>query len=185
MRELVQIKKSIYYAFKDLLVLNNYGYLGYNNNEVVTLIESNLSDEDVNKIVSRSSASGLTEVEVVLPVVVFDYSNQYGVAFELGSNDATNRSFLVQIFANNSVERDELSQLFYEYLRDNNIAIYNYNAGFPPDVTPTKVGILDIDNVGLTPVFSSGSTNIAERYKAEVVFDARFYSSLPSDSVFT
>lgn len=184
MLELTHTKLSVYYFFKDKLDDNGYGSTGYFNNELVFLMDSYPNDDELNRVVSRKSMQGLEDVEIVLPIVTIEYTNQVGIPFQLGSREATSRSFMITVMANDETEMDMLSQQIYEWLRDYDIPLNNYNSGFPPTVTPTQVGTLRVENVNVVPVRIVGSPDISDDYRTQITFDAVVYSSAPSEELF-
>lgn len=73
--------------------------------------------------------------------------------FELGNNETLQeRAWAVEVFASTSVQRDALSALIYHAL-ESGILVYDYNAGFPPAVNPPELGILDVSDISIKPVY--------------------------------
>jgi len=62
----------------------------------------------------------------------FELGNPYGIKYRIWDID---------VFGENKSQRDEYA---YRILNEveNKIPVYDYDEGFPPDVTPTKLGIL-------------------------------------------
>lgn len=184
MLELRTVRLSVYYFLKDKLDTSGYGSTGYFNDELVTLLASTLSEDDVARIVTPDSAQGLSDLELVLPIVSIDQVGQREYPYQLGSGPGTSRPFVISIFGREEAETDDLAQQIYEWFRDNDIDLNNYNEGFPPSVVPTKVGTIEILNAGLAPVKILGSPNVADKYRYDVTFNAVTYISDGSEVTF-
>lgn len=173
MLELRIIKLSVYYFLKDKLDTAGWGTSGYYNNEVVTFMDSYPNDDELNRIVKNPS--GMPETEIVLPIVAIEYSTQQSFPIELGSRDGTLRTFVVSILGREEAETDDIAQQIYEWFRDNDVTLKNYNQGFPPSVDPTEIGTMRIDNVKLIPIRIIGSPDVADRDRREITFEGTTY----------
>ena len=183
MLESRMVKLSVYYFLKDKLDDGDWGSTGYANNELVTLKDAYPTDEELDRIVLPENYTGDSN-EIVLPVVAIDsgYQNEY--PYELGSGPGTARQFIISIFGRERGETDDLSQQIYEWFRDNNISLNNYNEGFPPTVTPTQVGTIEVDRVSLVPINIYDSPNVADKHRRDVSFLATTYISAGSEETF-
>lgn len=84
--------------------------------------------------------------DLVTPSVSIDADRINGFFLELGNrNQEQIRTWTINVFAVNKAQRDDLGYLIYNSL-DTGILTYNYDEGFPPLVTPSILGRLDIDN---------------------------------------
>lgn len=62
--------------------------------------------------------------------------------YQLGDRTgADRRVWVIDVFADNKSRRDDFAYLIKNELK-NGVPVYNYDEGFPPDVSPTKIGIL-------------------------------------------
>jgi hypothetical protein len=69
--------------------------------------------------------------------------------FELGNRNRVQiRSWYLDIFAKNKSQRDELGYLLLNSLEEC-IPVYDYDEGFPPDITPTELGCLNVESLKL------------------------------------
>lgn len=69
------------------------------------------------------------EAEVV-NILPGELGNRHGIVF---------RVWYVEIFAENKSQRDEIGYTIIHAL-ENNIPVYDYDQGFPPSVTPARLG---------------------------------------------
>ena len=173
MLELRIAELSIFYFLKGKLDDSGWGSTGYYNSDVVTLMDAYPNDDELNKIVA--TPTNMPDTEIVLPIVVIEMVDQRGEPFELGSNDAANRSFAVSVLGREKAETRDLAQQVYEWFRDENVYLRNYNQGFPPDVEPNIVSAIDVDNVTLLPVRIVGSPDVADKHRYEITFNATTY----------
>jgi len=94
---------------------------------------------------------GQPEGELVLPTVAVERRPIKIPAFQLGGPSPTAYyAYTLDVFAKTKAQRDDLAYMLQVELDDNNIAVYNYDEGFPPTVDPTQLGALiltgDIEN---------------------------------------
>lgn len=81
------------------------------------------------------------------------------------------RTWYIDIFAANKSQRDEYA---YRILHDleEKISVYNYDEGFPPSVTPTRLGVLDPESVQLKIVKVLPELTELMYYRSVVTFTA-------------
>lgn len=183
MLELRHVKLSLYYFLKTKLDASDYGSTGYFNDELVTLMDSYPSAAEYERIKTPDNAlSG--ETEIVLPIVALSYGSQIEFPFQLGDGPGTTRRVIVSVFGREETETEDLTQQIFEWFRDNNVSLNNYNEGFPPTVTPTQVGTIEITDVSVTPVQIYGSANVADKYKHDVSFTATTFITAGSETTF-
>lgn len=83
--------------------------------------------------------------ELVLPTVSITNVRAVARPFQLGSDeDLDKRNWAIDVFAQNSGQRDDYLGLIYDSLKSI-ICVYNYDVGFPPDVSPPQVGSLYVE----------------------------------------
>lgn len=73
--------------------------------------------------------------------------------FELGNRDAgvRTRRWFIDIFANSGSQVDDFAYRLLD-VTDNGISVYNYNEGFPPDASPTKINHLSVISKTYEPI---------------------------------
>ncbi len=69
----------------------------------------------------------------------FELGNPHGIKYRIWDID---------IFGENKSQRDEFGYRILNEI-ENKIPVYNYDEGFPPDVTPTKTGVLIPERIKL------------------------------------
>ena len=79
---------------------------------------------------------------------------------------------MVSILGREKRETDDLAQFIYELFIHNNVYLKNYNQGFPPEIYPSEVGMILIEDISVIPVRIIGSPDIADRHRREIVFNA-------------
>lgn len=117
---------------------------------------------------------GYPEEDIDMPCVAIEWNKLMKTPFELGNREGlVSRVFTLDIFAVNKSQRDEIGYRLANSL-ENKIDVYDYNVGFPPNVTPPKVGFLDCDEIEMTviPVFPAPNTNIY--YRAVISYTALY-----------
>ena len=79
-----------------------------------------------------------------VPTISIDAGKLIEEPFELGNRDKIReRVWYIDVFAKNKSQRDDFGYKILENSKDG-IAIYDYDEGFPPDVTPSKIGHMAI-----------------------------------------
>ena len=76
------------------------------------------------------------------------------------------------MFAKNKTQRDELAYTILEALEEC-IPVYNYDEGFPPSMTPTRIGCLQVGNLRMEIVRIMPQLVNTLYWRAEVSFSAR------------
>ena len=77
------------------------------------------------------------EDQLTLPTIAIDIDTIELVPFEIGNREGRRiRRWFIDIFANTKSQRDEIGYKILNELK-NGIVVYNYDEGFPPDVTPS------------------------------------------------
>ena len=85
---------------------------------------------------------GFPDKEISLPVISVEWENIDSFPFELGNKKQVKEiRFSFDVFALNKDQRNEFIFRIFDEL-DSGIPVYDYNDGFPPDVTPTRLGCL-------------------------------------------
>lgn len=80
--------------------------------------------------------------ELSLPTVAIDAVRIDLRPYELGNRrNIRFRRWFIDVFAKNKSQRDEIGYKLLNCLEDN-IKVYNYDEGFPPDYNPSEIGSL-------------------------------------------
>ena len=87
---------------------------------------------------------GFPTDNLVLPTISVDAVSIDPRPHELGNRTRVNtRVWRIDVFAKNKSQRDEIGYKILNGLIDP-IPVYDYDEGFPPDVSPTQIGTLFI-----------------------------------------
>jgi len=89
--------------------------------------------------------------ELSLPTIAVIYDVLDPRPFQLGSNELDYRDWAIYIFAENKGQLADYADRIMNNIK-NNICVYDYNQGFPPDVSPDQIGSLVVENRKYTPL---------------------------------
>lgn len=85
------------------------------------------------------------------PSIAVQMSVGNSFPFQIGSPSALSITWLIDIFAKGDGQRDDVTYLIWENLRDNQITLYDFNSGFPASVG-NYTGISTLGNINFTNV---------------------------------
>lgn len=109
--------------------------------------------------------------DLELPTVSIE-NHAYTVAqYELGNRQGIDvRTWFINIFAENKSQRDDYAYLIKNSVQSG-IPVYDYDEGFPPDVSPSQIGALDILEIEVTPItiFSELVSTLYYRTQVRIV----------------
>lgn len=115
---------------------------------------------------------GFPAENLELPTVSVEASSIDTYKFELGNkNRLQDRAWFIDVFAVNKSQRDELAYRIMNSLEEC-IPVYDYDEGFPPDVSPTQLGCLLVDNIRLQIIRVFPELTGTLYYRAVVSFTA-------------
>ncbi len=87
---------------------------------------------------------GYPEGDLELPSVTIESDGITPHTKQLGSRISRRKRFwVIDVIALNKAQRDELTSIVINNI-EYGIPINNYDEGFPPEVTPTQIGLLSI-----------------------------------------
>lgn len=81
------------------------------------------------------------------------------------------RVWFIDIFAVNKSQRDDIAYYLIREL-ENDIPVYNYDEGFPPNVAPTQINALKIKNIDLNIVRVLPQLVTKLYYRATISFES-------------
>jgi hypothetical protein len=123
-------------------------------------------------IVDGFPVEGLTIPTVSVDTVSIDTEK-----FQMGSSmRIKHRIYVLDIFAANKSQRDEFAYKLLNALEER-IPVYDYDEGFPPDISPTKIGALTPDELHLDIVRVYPELVTKLFYRAAVSFVAVYEQS--------
>lgn len=89
---------------------------------------------------------------LTVPTIAIDAGKLSEEYYEIGNRDRLRiRTWYIDIFAKNKSQRDDFGYRILD-LTDNGINIYDYDEGFPPDSSPSKIGHMDILSKSYEPI---------------------------------
>lgn len=89
--------------------------------------------------------------------------------FELGNSDTVRiRRWFIDIFAGNKSQRDDFAYRILN-LSKQGINVYDYNEGFPPSVSPTKINHLDVISRSYEPIDILPDANEKLYYRGQLI----------------
>lgn len=73
---------------------------------------------------------------------------------EMGTEakDLRTRRWFIDVFAMNKSQRDDLAYKILDKLRTSGINVYDYNEGFPPSASPTRINHLSVIKQSYEPI---------------------------------
>lgn len=87
---------------------------------------------------------GFPEEILYIPIIAVEWDKIDTYEYQMGSRDRFHvRSWYLDVYAKTITQRDEIIFRLLEEI-ENQIDVNNYDEGFPPDVEPTKIGVLRI-----------------------------------------
>jgi len=94
---------------------------------------------------------------------------------ELGGTDKYDRVWYLEIYASTKQQRDEIGYRIFGKLRaDGGLEVYDYDEGFPPDVSPSSLGWLDILRHQYRPAIFDSELQTALDWRATVAIHSRY-----------
>lgn len=116
---------------------------------------------------------GYPDEDIVLPSVVVDAESLVPVQFQLGDRTRINdRTWYIDIYAKTKTQRDEIGYRILHALEDG-IPVYDYDQGFPPDVSPASLGSLEIGDIRMTIIKILPELVSTMYYRATISFAAK------------
>lgn len=116
---------------------------------------------------------GFPEGNLTIPTIAVEAGKIDVVLYELGNREGLRvRRWYIDIYAKNKSQRDEIGYRLLDVLK-NPIPVYNYNEGFPPAISPSRVGSLTIESVSFNPIKVSADVVDKLYYRATVSFVAQ------------
>jgi hypothetical protein len=90
--------------------------------------------------------------------------------FELGNRETgvRTRRWFIDVFANNISQRDDFAYRILDATGDG-VNVYDYNEGFPPSASPTKVNHLSVISKSHEPLDIIPSTNEKLYYRGQII----------------
>ena len=114
---------------------------------VLVFIKALFADTDFVTVVDE-----YPDAELTIPTVSVEQGETILTEYEMGNRSGRRiREYVINIFARNKSQRDDYSYRVVNAL-ENGIIVYNYNEGFPPEVTPTVLEHLNVVSRRIIPI---------------------------------
>lgn len=105
--------------------------------------------------VTESYPISVTDQDPLLsfPTVSISVVDTSSKPIELGNNQTKqDRMWAIEVCASTPVQRDVLSFMVYHAL-ESGVQVYDYNVGFPPMTNQPELGLLDVSDIVIKPVY--------------------------------
>lgn len=98
--------------------------------------------------------------------------------YELGNRKGIDvRAWYINIFAENKSQRDDYAYLIKNEVQ-NGIPVYNYDEGFPPDVSPSQLGAMEILELRVDPIRVDSEMVSKLYWRTQITIVARYNKPL-------
>jgi len=109
-----------------------------------------------------------------LPTLAVEAKTINTAKWEIGNRTRVQfRVWYIDVFAKNKSQRDELGYRLLNGL-EACIPVYDYDEGFPPDVDPTELGCLEVEDLKLEIIPVHPELVDSLYYRASVIFVATY-----------
>ena len=94
---------------------------------------------------------------------------------ELGGQERYDRIWYLEIFGSTKQQRDEIGyKIFGQIREDGHIPVYDYDEGFPPTVSPSSLGYMDIVRHQYRPAIFDSELQTVLDWRATVAIHSRY-----------
>lgn len=107
---------------------------------------------------------------LTVPTISIENGKLAEERFELGNRDSgiRIRRWLINIFAVNKSQRDDFAYKLLDST-DDGINVYDYNEGFPPNASPTRINHLDVISKTYEPIDVIIQSNEKLYYRGQII----------------
>lgn len=115
---------------------------------------------------------GYPTADLEIPCIAVDARTIDLLPNEIGNRHGISlRVWYIDIYAINKTQRNELA---YELMRklEDNIPVYDYDEGFPPDSSPTKINALIVEGIKVYIIKVLPELSGKLYYRAQISFEA-------------
>lgn len=118
---------------------------------------------------------GYPDEEIELPIISIEALDINPIGYELGNRvGRKDRMWVIDVLGTNKAQRDEFGYVIVDAL-ENGIPVYDYDEGFPPSVSPTQLGALDVRNIRATPVIIFPELEEKLYWRMSIVFSTVYH----------
>jgi hypothetical protein len=116
--------------------------------------------------------------ELDIPTISIENSAYFVEWYELGNRKGVDtRTWFINIFAENKSQRDDYAYLIKNEVQ-NGIPVYDYEEGFPPDVSPTQLGSMGILELRVEPIRVDPDSVSTLYWRTQITVVARYNKPL-------
>lgn len=112
--------------------------------------------------------------ELSIPTISVENAAYVVDWYELGNRKGVDiRTWFINVFAKNKSQRDDYAYLIKNEIQ-NGITVYNYDEGFPPDVSPTQIGAMEILELRVEPIRVLAELVTTLYWRTQIILVARY-----------
>lgn len=114
------------------------------------------------------------ETDLNIPTISVEWDEMTSEDYEMGNRQGDYvRSWYLNVFAKTGQQRDDLAYKLIEAL-EQPIPVYDYNQGFPPSVTPDKIGSLQPTRKRIRKIKVMSELVEKLYYRAQILYIATY-----------
>lgn len=117
---------------------------------------------------------GFPEQGLEIPTVSVEWGSIRNSTWELGNRSGDYiRSWYIDVFAKNKAQLDDFTYVILEAM-ENPIPVYDYDEGFPPDVSPTQLGYMTVTDSRIQKIRVMAELVEKMHYRSQVLFTTEY-----------
>jgi hypothetical protein len=121
--------------------------------------------------------SEYTTDSLIPPCIAVETGSTDGEPFELGNREVLiQRMYYIDVYAQNISQRNDYAYKIFNELTTSVIPIYDYDEGFPPDVSPTQLGTLKFVKARIDPITLDPELVDQMKYRSAIMYSAIYVS---------
>jgi hypothetical protein len=120
---------------------------------------------------------GFPEDLLTVPCIAIELDEIATYPSELGNRIRGRiRTWYIDIFAADKAQRDEYAYRLMGAL-ESDVPVYNYDEGFPPSSTPSRIGCLKTDDIKMQIIKVLPELTEKMYYRSVIIFTGEYYPS--------
>lgn len=118
---------------------------------------------------------GFPDQLLEVPCIAVELDNIETNPSELGNRHRNRvRTWYIDIFAADKAQRDEYAYRLMDYL-ENDVPVYNYDEGFPPSSSPSRIGCLKTDDIRMQIIKVIPELTEKMYHRSVIFFTGEYY----------
>jgi hypothetical protein len=139
---------------------------------VIYWLKDLFEDSPFISVVSEYTSGTLTP-----PCIAVETGSTDGEPFELGNREVLlQRQYYLDVYALNISQRNDYAYTIFNELTTDAIPVYDYDEGFPPDVSPTQIGTLKFVKARIDPITLDPELVDQMKYRSSIMYSAIYVS---------